>query len=113
MEQIYCDRCGREFDGHNAQSVRVTVGGKAVQFKYVCPSCTGVLTMDGNMMMDFDEVLRRMKVRKKAMGLTNITLADKAGVGINSVHKVMSGKQCNLYTFLNVLEALGLELQVL
>lgn len=60
-------------------------------------------------MYDFDPILSRLKSIKKASGLTNQELADKAGVPAGTVNKILSGDtvEPKLPGFMAIASALG------
>lgn len=111
-EQIKCDYCGRFFPALESKTATVNVNGVKKEYKRTCPLCVDFLTMNIPK-MGFDEVIRRMRVRKKALGWTDDELAEHAGLSHTTVSSILTGKSVTLYSFLDVLDALGLEIQVI
>ena len=59
------------------------------------------------------EVIRRAKERKDAYNWTNDVLAEKAGVSITTVSKFFMGDSITMMNMFYILDALGMDFQVI
>lgn len=63
--------------------------------------------------MNQEEIGKWMRERRKELGVTQQTLADLAGVGINTLLAIERGEgNPRLLTLMTILDALGLQLDV-
>lgn len=61
----------------------------------------------------FDDVIHRMNAVKKARGLSNKQIGEKSGCSENTVRNLLKGNPVNSWVFIDVIVALGLEIQVI
>lgn len=61
----------------------------------------------------YDEVIQRMNTVKRARGLSNKQIGDMSGVSYNTVRSALKGAPVNTWIFMDILNALGLEFQVI
>lgn len=62
--------------------------------------------------MTHDEIIHAIQYEKKSQKLRNSDIASMAGIGVRAVEWVVNGKNCGIYNFLDVVDALGLEVEI-
>lgn len=62
---------------------------------------------------NYPEMIRRIKASKEAQGLSHRELAKRAKVSTSTLWSLLNGDPGRIYTFLQVLDALGLEIQII
>lgn len=63
--------------------------------------------------MDHEQILQKIKLTKKVRGLRSEDIATKSGQSIYLVHNLMRGNNINLYAFIDIVEAMGLEINLI
>lgn len=63
--------------------------------------------------MTHDEIIERLKAKKKAVGWTNKKIGEKSGVSIGTTQRLVAGENIGLYQFLDILEGMGLEINII
>lgn len=65
--------------------------------------------------MTHDEIIERMKTTKKAHGWSNldIEIRAKSMVSQSVIANCLRGESIRLYTFLDILDAMGLEINII
>jgi len=62
--------------------------------------------------MTHDEIIARIAKKKSALEWSNAKIAVSAGVNQNKVALLLRGDSISLYGFLDILDAMGLEINV-
>ncbi|MBR0575703.1 hypothetical protein KCG48_05025 [Proteiniclasticum sp. BAD-10] len=62
---------------------------------------------------DYPEMIRRIKASKEAQGITTPKLAKKANISEGTLRRLLIEEPVNIFAFLQVLDALGLEIQII
>jgi len=63
--------------------------------------------------MTHDEILERLKILKRTMKWTNKSIGERSGVNYNTVRNLIAGENIGLYQFLDIIEAMGLEIRII
>lgn len=63
-------------------------------------------------MDDYTEIIEKLKIRKKAMGLTYKSIADKTGYHHITVRRMFGGEGVGIHAFFDVCKTLGIEVRV-
>lgn len=62
--------------------------------------------------MTHDEIIERIRASKKANGWTNIVIAERSGIHVNTVRNLIAGENIGLFSFLDILDGMGLEINI-
>ena len=63
--------------------------------------------------MTHDEIVERLRILKRQMKWTNKIIGERAGVSYGTVARLMKGENIGLYQFLDILEGMGLEINII
>lgn len=63
--------------------------------------------------MNHDEIVKRLKELKKAMNWDNTDIGRRAGVPPITVSQLLKGNNIGLYQFLDIVESMGLEINII
>lgn len=63
--------------------------------------------------MNHAEIIEKMKQKKKAMDWTNEMIAKKSGYNENTIAKFFNGYNTRIHTFMDIVEAMGVEINVI
>ena len=63
--------------------------------------------------MTHDEIIARMKASKKANNWTNKKIGERSDANYNTVRNLLAGENIGLYPFLDILDAMGLEIYII
>ena len=63
--------------------------------------------------MTHDEIVERLRILKRRMKWSNKNIGERSGVNYNTVRKLIAGENIGLYPFLDILDAMGLEINII
>lgn len=63
--------------------------------------------------MTHDEIIERIAKKKSALEWSNAKIGVQAGVNQNKVALLLRGESISLYGFLDILDAMGLEINII
>ena len=63
--------------------------------------------------MTHDEIIERMKTTKKANNWTNKKIGERSDANYNTVRNLLAGENIGLYQFLDIIEGMGLEINII
>lgn len=63
--------------------------------------------------MTHDEIVERLNKAKNAMDWSNAKIGVRAGVNKNKVALLLRGENIGLYPFLDILDGMGLEINII
>lgn len=63
--------------------------------------------------MTHDEIIERIAKKKNIMGWSNAKIGVQAGVNQNKVALLLRGDSISLYGFLDIIDAMGLEINII
>lgn len=63
--------------------------------------------------MTHDEILERIRATKKAMNWTNADISTRSGVSQSTVAQLFRGNNINLFNLIDILESMGLEINII
>ena len=63
--------------------------------------------------MTHDEIVARLRILKRRMKWTNKDIETRCGVSYGTVRNLMAGENIGLYQFLDILDGMGLEINII
>ena len=91
----------------------VQMFGCFISFFYLCSEITTYCELWLKAIMNMKEIGNIIKERRKHLGVNQQTLADLAGVGLNTLVAIERGEgNPQLSTLLNILDTLGLQMDI-
>lgn len=63
--------------------------------------------------MTHDEILERLKILKRRMKWTNKSIGERSGVSYGTVANLIKGENIGLFQFLDIIEGMGLEINII
>ena len=63
--------------------------------------------------MTHDEIVERLKASKKANNWTNKKIGERSDANYNTVRNLLAGENIGLYQFLDIIEGMGLEINII
>lgn len=63
--------------------------------------------------MTHDEIVTRLRILKRRMKWTNKDIEKRSGVNYNTVRNLLAGNNIELFNFIDIIEAMGLEINII
>jgi len=63
--------------------------------------------------MTHDEIVARLRILKRQMKWTNKDIAKRSGTSYGTVRNLMAGENIGIYSFLDILDGMGLEINII
>ena len=63
--------------------------------------------------MTHDEIVERLRILKRRMKWSNKDIGERSDANYNTVRNLLAGENIGLYQFLDIIEGMGLEINVI